>query len=335
MRIGIIGAGAVGGALAALLARAGHDVDVTARGEGLAAIRSGGLRLTGAWGDYTAALEADTELRHGAELAIVATKAQDAMAAVHSSARVLSGIPVLVVQNGLAPLDAMRALIPNADVIGGLALFAVSYLSPGAVQVTASGPLVIGGDRDQAGLASLFTASVLGAVLPVEIAPDFIGAQWTKLIVNQVNALPAITGLSAQEVIAHPGLRRLMTAGIREQVRVGRAAGVRFGALQGLSHRMLRVIEALPLQAATILPRALARRMGKVPNPGSTQQSIRRGSPTEIDHLNGAVVAAGLVSGVPTPVNAAMVELVHEVETTGVFLTPAAVVARVPLTSSA
>lgn len=331
MRIGIIGAGAVGGTLAALLARAGHAVEVTARGGSLDAIRAGGLRLTGAWGDYTAHIEADPEIRHGVELAIITTKAQDASAAVLPSARALSGIPVLVVQNGLASLETMRTALPRADVIGGLALFAASYLRPGDVHVTAAGPLVIGGDRSEAALGSLFTSRVLGEVLPVETTPDFTGAQWSKLIVNQVNALPAITGLSAQEVIGHAGLRRVMTASIREQIRVGLASGIRFGSLQGLSHRMLRVVGALPLDAAGLLPQLFARRMGPVANPGSTLQSIRRGSPTEIDHLNGAVVEAGARVGVSTPVNAAMVALVHEVESTGAFISPASVIARVPV----
>ena len=54
MRIGVLGAGAVGGTLAALLARAGHDVEVTARGAHLEAIRRDGIRLDGGWGEHTA-----------------------------------------------------------------------------------------------------------------------------------------------------------------------------------------------------------------------------------------------------------------------------------------
>ena len=52
MRIGVIGAGAVGGAIAALLDRAGHDVVVTARGEHLATIQRDGITLDGAWGEH-------------------------------------------------------------------------------------------------------------------------------------------------------------------------------------------------------------------------------------------------------------------------------------------
>src|SRR4051812_3290698 len=99
MRIGVIGAGAVGGAVAALLARGGHDVEVTARGEHLAAIRERGIHLTGSWGEYTAALEANDLLTHAPELVIVATKAQDAVAAIRDNIAMLRGVPVVVVQN--------------------------------------------------------------------------------------------------------------------------------------------------------------------------------------------------------------------------------------------
>ena len=82
MRIAVIGAGAVGGAIAALLAGAGHDVEVTARGAHLDAIRERGIRLRGAWGEHTARVEAGELLSAPAELVIVTTKAQDARAAL-------------------------------------------------------------------------------------------------------------------------------------------------------------------------------------------------------------------------------------------------------------
>jgi 2-dehydropantoate 2-reductase len=61
-------------------------------------------------------------------------------------------------------------------------------------------------------------------------------------------------------------------------------------------------------------------RMGKVPNLGSTQQSVRRGQRTEIDFLNGAVVREASAIGRPAPVNAALTALVHEVEASGAHL---------------
>lgn len=159
---------------------------------------------------------------------------------------------------------------------------------------------------------------------------DIRGAQWTKLLINHVNALPAITGLSVQDVIADRRLRRLMTASMRETVRTATRIGVRFGTIQGVSGSVLRLIGQAPLAVGSLLPRLLARRMGSVPNPGSTLQSIRRGQLTEIDFLNGAVVAAAAEHGFTAPINAGIVNLVHEVERTGAFVSPDEVVRRIP-----
>lgn len=329
MRVAVIGAGAVGGAIAAVLARGGHEVEVTARGDHLGAIREHGIRLSGAWGDYTAIVQAAETLTRGPELVIVATKAQDASAAITDNVRLLRGIPIVVVQNGLGGVATARKAAPRSDVVGALALFATSLVSPGTIAVTTGGHTYLGGGDGEHDVPARYIAGTLGEVMPVSIVSNFEGAQWTKLIVNQINALPAITGLSAQEVISHNGLRRIMTASMRENVRIGLRSGVRFEKLQGLSHRRLRLFSVLPLWIGQLLPLLIRIRLGKVPNPGSTLQSVRRGQATEIDYLNGAVVRAAEKIGRSAPVNAALVELVHEVESSREYLSPTAVVERV------
>lgn len=328
MKVAVIGAGAVGGTIAALLDRGGHDVEVTARGENLDAIRANGLALSGAWGDHLARVEVNTRLTRAPQLAIVATKALDAASALRENAEWLRGIPVVIVQNGTHAITMARSVLRHSDLIGGLALFAASYLSPGVVAVTTDGSTCLGNDGN--GLEVQYAAEVLGAVMPVTTTLNFAGAQWSKLIVNQINALPAITGLSAQKTIADRSLRRVLTRSMREAVRVGTASGIRFAKLQGLSNGVLQLFRVLPLWIGQLLPLVMKWRMGSTPNPGSTLQSIRRGQPTEIDYLNGAIVDAATTADTSAPVNSALVELVHEVERTGVFLTPAQVVARIP-----
>jgi 2-dehydropantoate 2-reductase len=331
MRIGVIGAGAVGGTFAALLAAKGHDVEITARGAGLDAIRAGGLHLDGGWGDHTVRVEAHATLTRKPELAILATKAQDAATALAANATRLDGVPILVVQNGLGGLRVAHEELPASPLLGGLALFAVSYLEPGHVTVTGANPVVIGAGEgaDDALLARV--AATIGEALPVEVTDDIVGAQWTKLLINHVNALPAITGLSVQQVVAIAPLRRIMTASMRETVRIARRIGVRFGKVQGVSGAVLGLVGTLPLGIGEQFPRLLARRMGSVPNPGSTLQSIRRGQLTEIEYLNGAVVQAAAENELLAPVNAAIVGLVHEVERTGEFIPADEVVRRIPL----
>jgi 2-dehydropantoate 2-reductase len=326
MRVAVIGAGAVGGTIAALLDRGGHEVEVTARGENLEAIRANGISLTGSWGEHLAAVIANPALTRAPELAILTTKALDAPAAIRENADWLRGAPLVVVQNGIRAIASARAILPRTDVIGGLALFAASYLSPGAVAVTTAGSTYLG--NDGRGLDVRYAADVLGAVMPVRTTGNFAGAQWTKLVVNQINALPAITGLSAQATIADRGLRRVLTLSMREAVSVGIATGVRFEKLQGLSDRLLRAFRLLPPSIGQALPLVMSWRMGPTPNPGSTLQSIRRGQRTEIDYLNGAIVDAAAAAGTTAPVNAALVALVHEVEASGVFLPPGEVLSR-------
>ena len=201
-------------------------------------------------------------------------------------------------------------------------MYAASFLSPGEVRVTTPLPTFLGGPAP----ALDEVAAVLGAAMPVEVLADLATAQWTKLIINQVNALPAITGLSVQQTVADDGLRRVLTRSMREAVAVARAGGVRFAAMSGLSDARLRLFSTVPLGVAERLPRLMARRMGAVPNPGSTLQSIRRGQRTEIDFLNGAIVDRA--GDVAVPVNEEIVRMVHEVERTGRFLAPDEVVTR-------
>ncbi|HWU58956.1 MAG TPA: 2-dehydropantoate 2-reductase [Microbacteriaceae bacterium] len=331
MRIGVIGAGAIGGTIAALLERAGHEIAVTARGSGLEAIRADGIQLSGAWGSHTARVAACEALSRTPELAFVCTKAQDAAAAIGANAAHLAGIPVVVVQNGLEGLETASGLLPDSECIGALALFAANYTEPGTVRITATGNTYLGVGTAEPTAATRAAAAVLNTAIPSHATGNFLGCQWTKLIINVVNAMPAITGMSVQETIADRRLRLITTAAMREAARLGHDIGIRFGGLQGLNDLMLRMLGVAPLQLGQTLPRLMARRMGSTPNLGSTLQSIRRGQKSEIDYLSGAVVAAARDHGTDAPINETLVALVHEVENTGSFIEPREVSGRVRL----
>ena len=135
MRIGIIGAGALGGTFAALLTRAGHDVEVTARGAGLAAIRADGIRLSGGYGDVEARVTVGETLTSRPDLVLVTTKAQDAAAAIEANAAVVDGAPVVVIQNGLEGVDTAARLLPRSSCMGLLSIIAANYTEPGVVRV--------------------------------------------------------------------------------------------------------------------------------------------------------------------------------------------------------
>lgn len=330
MRIGIIGAGALGGTFAALLARAGHDIEVTARGEGLAAIRAGGIRLSGGYGEASVAVEANPALLRRPDLVLVCTKAQDAAAAIEANAALVDGVPVVVVQNGLDGVDTAARLLPRSECFGVLSIIAANYTEPGIVRVTTTATSYLGRGDGPAEDASRRIARLLSGAVPVVAVDNFRGAQWSKLVVNMVNAVPAILGLPVQQVLRRRPTRLVVARSMRETVRVGIARGVRFGALQGLGDRRLRLFARLPIGIGQVLPWLMGVRMGRVPNLGSTQQSLRRGQPTEIDHLNGAVVREAAAAGVTAPVNRALVELVHRVEREGRSLGEAELLAGIP-----
>lgn len=330
VKIGIIGAGALGGTFAALLARAGHDVEVTARGAGLEAIRESGISLSGGYGEVHARVAAGERLTASPDLVLVCTKAQDAASAIEANAPLIDGSPVVVVQNGLDGVATAARLLPRSSCMGLLSIIAANYTEPGVVRITTPATSYLGRGDGPADAESVRIAAVLSAAVPVVAIDGFRGAQWTKLIVNMLNAVPAIVGLSVQEVVDDRRLRRVVTASMRETVRVGIARGVRFGALQGLGDRRLRLFARLPLVMGQVLPLLMRLRMGAVPNLGSTQQSVRRGQPTEVDFLNGAVVREASVAGLDAPVNRVLTALVHEVEARGASLSFERVLADVP-----
>ena len=320
---------------AALLDRAGHDVEATARGEHLDAIANGGLRLDGGFGEHVARVSVAERLVARPDIAILATKAQDAAAALEPHRDLLEHVPVLVVQNGLGGLRVAHDVLPHSPLLGGLALFAASYLEPGRVTVTAGLPTVVGaGPGCDTATLDRVVASI-GDAVPLEVTRDIEAAQWTKLLINHVNALPAITGMPVQDVIADPDLRRIMTASMRETARVAVRSGARFATVQGVPGALIRSLAFLPLSIGQRFPLRIARRMGDVPNPGSTLQSIRRGRRTEIDFLNGATVRVAREHGIDAPINAALVALVHEVERSGTHVPRDAVVRRIPLPGAA
>jgi len=167
-------------------------------------------------------------------------------------------------------------------------------------------------------------ARALDGALPTTVSPDVRGAHWTKLIVNLNNALAALTGLDSAGVLADPALPRLSIGLMREGVRVAEHAGIGLASVPGISATQIRLSTHMPVGPAAWLAARKARTFSFVgPALGSTLQSLKRRQPTEIDYLNGEVVRVGRQVGVPTPLNARTVELVHELEQTGQFLAPA------------
>lgn len=336
MRIGVIGAGAVGGVFAATLDRAGHELAVAARGRTLEAIRRDGLRLTGRAGEHVARVEAGERLPAEVELVLCATKLHDVGAALRASRESCLGTPVLVLQNGVSgPELAREALGPRARILGGLSMFAATNHGEGRIELTGPGETVVGLGSEEPSALARGVAAVLDEAMPTRAIANFAGAQWSKLIANHLNALPAILGTSVQDGLADPRLVRIMAASMREGVRAAAAEGVELAPLPMLWPALRSALASGPLEAAATEVAKFGPYFGEVPNPGSTLQSLRRGVPTENAELGGRAAAVAESHGLSSPVTRALEAIVDEIERGGAHLSHDELAARIALLEGA
>lgn len=320
-RIAVIGAGAVGSALGALLHRAGENVVLIARPAHIEAIRQNGLQVDGDTGNFIAQVEAAETLNFRPDLALLTVKTQDVVAAVKANQAFLNDVPVVTFQNGIRSDELVGSILPREQILSAVVLMHVTYLSPGKVTVVYRGKLMLGrpyGPRDGK-LEDV--ARILNQAVPTLVTGNIQGAHWLKLIVNLNNALPAITNFTMSEVYSNIFLRNLAVGLMREGLRVIDRAKIRLESLPEVSIALTRLINWMPMGIAGRIAAAKVRRLTTVwPLWGSTLQSIQRGRPTEIDYLNGEIKELGKRYGEVTPLNTKMVELVHQVERTGQFL---------------
>jgi|PersoiStandDraft_1058852.scaffolds.fasta_scaffold04321_5 2-dehydropantoate 2-reductase len=329
-RIAIIGAGAIGGALGALLSRAGQNVTLIGRSAQVGAIRRDGLHVDGALGSFTAQIAASETLDFRPELAFLTVKTQDVLAAVQANLAFLTGVPLVTFQNGVRSDALVATVLPPHQLVSAVVNIHANYLTPGTVTVLYPGPLVIGRPFGPNDARVEAIAAILRDAVPTTLSHNIRGVHWLKLIVNLNNAFPALTNATFHQIYADPDLRQLAVKVMLEGLRVAKQAGIRLESLPDTPAALIQLIEWLPLRLAAMVLAAKARRMEtRWPLLGSTLQSLQRKRPTEIDYLNGEVVRLGRELGMATPLNAIMVEMVHQVERTGQFWAVGAVRAAI------
>ncbi len=351
-RVVIIGAGAIGGMLAARLAERGVRVALVGREVQVEAIRREGLRLREPAGFVrrfplpatVSAAEALAGERPG--LVALAVKTQDLAQACRELAPHLAGlpgVPVVTLQNGVQADELAGAALGQERIVGAVVMCAASALEPGQVEVQFPGWLVVGEPFGPVRRRTRQVAEVLGTAVPAYVTENLTGVRWSKLISNLNNGLCAATGLLMGELLEDPAGRALPVRVMKEGYVVARAAGVRLDhGLYGLGRRalgqgrrtaaiavlqsvMTLVLAWLPERAATAVLVAAGRTgLGRLPVRGSTWQSLVRGRPSEIDFLNGEIVRRGEALGLPVPYNRRVVEVVHQVERTRRFVPVAA-----------
>ena len=329
-RIAIIGAGAIGSALGALLRRAGCDVALIGRPDHVSVIRKSGLRVDGVCGSFTVAIRADEALVEAPDIVFLTMKTQDVLATVDANRTILGRLPLVTFQNGVRSDEIVASALPEADIVSVVVNFHARFTEPGKITILYGGSLLVGrpfspNDDLVAGLAA-----TLSAAFPTRVTDNIGGAHWLKLIVNLNNAFPALTNLTLREVYRDRGLRGLSVRTMREGLAVAKRAGIVLEGLPDMPSMFARAVALLPLPLAGRLAAVKVASMEtRWPLIGSTLQSLLRHEPTEIDYLNGEIVRVGGTFGMATPVNSAIVRLIHDIERTGRFLTPKEVCAAI------
>ncbi len=326
-KIAVIGAGAIGSLVGGLLSRAGEDVTLIGRKAHVDAINEKGLVIEGVLGEMRVNVKATEHLDFKPDLVLLTVKTQDVEAVAHEIKPYVSGVPVVTMQNGVRSDDIAAEVLGKENIVSCVVLLAGTFLETGRVIYSSRGRFVIGSPYGFDGEQLENVAAVLNKIIPTRIIKDIRCARWTKLIVNLNNAIPAITGLSIQETGAKPELRKLSFFLMKEGVDVTKLSDINLCNLPGIPIGMLKRIFNMPVPIATLMlgflmkyTGAVPKSMGTLPVLGSTLQSIKRGKSTEIDYLNGEIVALGKKSGKPVPYNSAIVNMVHHVEETGEFL---------------
>lgn len=290
MRIAILGAGGVGGFLAAKLIRAGHDVGLLARGAHLEAIRSAGLTLieNGRSTTVCPKITTDDAAALGpADLAIVAVKAHQLEALMPAlSAIVGPDTQILPFQNGVeAPAFLARHFGDDRTAIGVARIFA-NITAPGVInQYGTLCNFVFGRiDGSQASPSidtwrRVFAEAGVDAPACADVTVDL----WVKALgFNGVSGTTAGGRTTIGTVRASPMLWRLFQTIVAETAAVGRARGVRIP--PEAEAAVEAMVGALPDQARA-----------------STAHDLEAGKPLEIDYGCGAIARLGADAGIPTP----------------------------------
>ncbi|MDP2654756.1 MAG: 2-dehydropantoate 2-reductase [Candidatus Omnitrophota bacterium] len=319
MTIAIIGGGAIGSLVAGLLAKASVDVLLVGKPSHVEEIRRKGLTVKTTQGEETIPLKAATALDQPYDLAIFATKTQDIEQAYQDNHRFLEDSLILTTQNGVQADNLLSHHFDRSKIISSIVMFGATYMTPGEVTFNFPGDWILGKPFMPNDPRVHAVADILRKVLPVVVTSDIIGMKWLKLFINFNNCIPALTGKSMQETFADMDLCRLSILLLREGMEVVRNAGISFVSLPQFPVERVTGLSTMPLdQAAGIMNKTLTT-LSKEPLYGSILQSIMRGKTSEIDFINGEVVALASGTKQDAPLNRRVVDWVHRVEQSGKF----------------
>jgi 2-dehydropantoate 2-reductase len=290
VKLAVVGAGGVGGYLAALLARSGAWVAVLTRGDSLAAIREHGIRVESPRGDFQVAPALASE--HPAEIGrvdgvILAVKAWE----VADAARALRPLlgpetRVLTVQNGVEAPEQLAPILGGRHALAGTCRMIASRTAPGCIRDAGVEPAVALGELDGSPLspgATVLAAALAAAGVRVETPADIRAALWEKLLmIAPFSGAGSMTRSSIGEIRDSAPSRELLKRIAEEVDAVARALGVRLR--EDAVARTLAFLDSLPAAGTS-----------------SMQRDLAAERPCELEAIVGAVVRLGDRTDVSTP----------------------------------
>jgi 2-dehydropantoate 2-reductase len=323
-----IGAGAIGSYLGGFLSRAGHDVTlVDPWAEQVETIRQKGITVTGPHDPFEARpaavhLHESQRLPRDFDIAFVAMKVYDTAWATQLAARHLGPEGYVVASENCWPDPIVAGVVGAERAVGlvmskiGVALWKPGQVERGMEKGSGKGHDVFrAGEHDGRITPRTTELAEMLSVVDGALATDNLwGERWAKLCANAMgNPVQAMTGLGSLEIASSEIGRAITIHLASESARVGIACGYRVPKINGAAAEQWA--DAGRRETYEALDRMLTPQSASGRNwRASMAQDVAKGRPTEIDGMNGHVVAQGRERGVPTPVSAAVVEVVHEVE---------------------
>jgi 2-dehydropantoate 2-reductase len=299
VKIAIIGPGALGCLLGALLYEAGEDAWLVDYRPGrVALLRRQGLRFhTPEGGERQIAVPIGLPQEVApADLTIVAVKAhQTQAAALDLPGLMAAGGLALSLQNGLGNVEIMAEAVGPERLLAGVALLGVTRLAEGEIILAGPGAIIIGvpaGSKVDPAATARVAAALRHAGLDCRQAADVEAVLWEKLLINVgINPLTALLRVPNGALPELPEAWSLAVAAANEALAVARAAGLDLAV--DPEARLRQVCTATAANRSSML------------------QDVLAGRPTEIEALNAQVSARGRTLGVPTPVNELLTRLLR------------------------
>ena len=307
MKIAVLGAGALGCAMGSCLSEAGHEVWlINRRADHVEAMNQHGLNVRIHGVDTTISVKAARSAQEIAastgsvDLIVVLVKSFHTLEAITSATSIVGpDTVVLSLQNGLGHEDVLADVVGRDKVLAGKTYAGGVMLGPGHIIRGTEGKDTHIGELD--GQVTERVRRIAGAFndagLITHISDNIMGTMWEKLLVNvATGALSGITRLTYGDLYQVPEVKACALAAVQEAIDVAKAIGIRLS---------VNAPEQAWIKASAGLPPEFK---------ASMLQSLEKGSVTEVDYVNGAVVRWGQKCAVPTPVNRTLVACLKGIE---------------------